>query len=271
MVRIAAATDPGARGGANQDSIGWDESRQFALVADGMGGVNGGEIASGLVKQTLLQLAGTQDLAATILQAHAEILRAAAEKPELAGMGSTVVAAQIGNRLCRVAWVGDSRAYLWRRGELRPLTRDHSVAELLRDADNLSETQLRELPQRHQIMQSLGRDQPVPSCKETPLRRADWLLLCSDGLSGELRDHEIAAVLSRHRILNEAPNALIAAALAKGGSDNVSVVLVEYAGPSSLQLLRPSDERLVVWLSVLGGIALAMAVGVIAWWLRDRR
>jgi PPM family protein phosphatase len=269
VATIVGRTNVGARDGQNQDAMGWDEPRQLALVADGMGGYVSGEIASGLVKQTILEAAEPVDLDAAILQAHARILAAVEENPEHARMGSTVVAMRIANRSCDIAWVGDSRGYLWRRGALSPLTRDHSVAEVLRDAENLSETQLRVHPLRNKVTQSLGIEQPVPSHGQTPLRRGDWVLLCSDGLTGELRDDEISTVLTTHRSLDGAADALINEALAKGGHDNVTVVLVEYTGLSKFDFSGWRNERTVIWLSVAGGVLLAMAVASIAWLIKS--
>jgi serine/threonine protein phosphatase PrpC len=271
MVRIVGRTHPGARGGQNQDSIGWDESRQLAFVADGMGGYASGEVASGLVKQTLLDTAGTQRLVDAVMSAHANIQAAAAARPEYAGMGSTIVALHIADRVGTVVWVGDSRAYLWRRGSLQPLTRDHSVIEILRDAENLSETAIRSHPLRHKIVQSLGNDAPEPAVADTPLRKGDWLLLCSDGLSGELRDDKIADELRAHPSLEGSADALINGALANGGRDNISVVLVEYTGRSKIMLGGRWSERTMLWLSILGGVLLALTVTGVGLWFRHRR
>ena len=270
MTKFVGRTHPGARAGQNEDAMGWDEARQFAFVADGMGGYAGGEIASGLVKDTLLASAGVVDLETALARAHARILAAIEERAELAGMGSTAVAIQIADRRCRVAWVGDSRGYLWRQSTLRPLTRDHSVLELLREAENLSETQLRAHPLRNRVIQSLGMDQPVPSIGDTPLRRGDWILLCSDGLSSELLDEEMGSVLQANATLDGAADALINAALAKGGHDNVTVVLAEYTGSSSIELFGLRNERAIIALSVIGGAALAIAVAIIALWIKSR-
>jgi PPM family protein phosphatase len=271
MVQIIGRSHPGTRTGPNQDAMGWQDSAQFALVADGMGGYASGEVASDLVKRTLLESAGARDLSGAVLNAHAKIITAAKEHQEYDGMGSTVVAVQIADRIGRVVWVGDSRAYLWRRGSLQPLTRDHSVSELLREAENLSETQLRSHPLRHKVIQSLGKDQPLPALSETPLRRGDWILLCSDGLSGELRDNEIAAVLATHASLEDAADGLIRGALEKGGNDNITVVLVEYTGPSSMDFGILRNRNVVLWLSILGGFVLAVTVAGIAWWLSPRK
>jgi serine/threonine protein phosphatase PrpC len=271
MVRIVGRTHPGARGGQNQDSIGWNESRQLAFVADGMGGYASGEVASGVVKQTLEDTAGTLKLVDAVMSAHAKIRAAAAERPEYAGMGSTIVALHIADRTGTVVWVGDSRAYLWRRGSLQPLTRDHSVIEILRDAENLSETAIRSHPLRHKIVQSLGNDTPEPAVVDTPLRTGDWLLLCSDGLSSELRDSQIADELRAHPSLEGSADALINGALAHGGRDNISVVLVEYTGRSQIMLGGRWSEKATLWLSIFGGILLAVMVAVVGLWFRHRR
>ncbi len=251
--------------------MGWEDSAQFALVADGMGGYASGEVASGLVKRTLLESAGAADLPGAVMRAHAEIVAAAELHAEYAGMGSTVVAVRIGRRAVTVVWVGDSRAYLWSRGTLKPLTRDHSVGELLRKAENLSETELRSHPLRHKVIQSLGKDDPVPSVGETPLRRGDWILLCSDGLSGELRDNEIAGVLGAHASLGSAADALVNGALAKGGNDNITVVLVEYVGPSAVDLGMLRSPRVLMSLSILAGMTLAVTVAALGWWISRRK
>jgi serine/threonine protein phosphatase PrpC len=271
VTSIVGRTNPGARGGQNQDSMGWDAERQVALVADGMGGYAGGEVASALVKETILEAIGSVDLETAIMRAHAKILTAAEQNSQYTGMGSTVVALQVNAGICHVAWVGDSRGYLWRRGALKPLTRDHSVAEVLRDAEHLSETQLRAHPLRHRVIQSLGLDQPVPSASQTPLRQGDWLMLCSDGLSGELRDEEIVDVLRANGTPDAAADALVNQALAKGGHDNVTVVLMQYTGRTRFDwggLLR--SERAVIWLAALGGILMAVAVGFVALWLKRK-
>jgi protein phosphatase len=265
MTTMVGRSNVGARGSQNQDAMGWDEARNLAFVADGMGGYASGEVASTLVRTAILGFPEPAKLEDAILQAHADILAAVAQHPEYAGMGSTVVAMQIADRRCHLAWVGDSRGYLWRQGSLRPLTRDHSVIEVLRDTENLSETQVRGHPLRNRVTQSLGLDHPVPSTMQTPLRRNDWVLLCSDGLTTELRDNEIRDVLAAHSTLEEAADALINEALAKGGRDNVTVVLAEYDGANRMDFARLRNERTVLWLSMIGGALLAIVVAVTVW------
>lgn len=267
---IAGLTDPGHRAGDNQDSIGWDEARALAFVADGLGGHTSGQIASGIVKQTLLDTVGKLDLGAAVLHAHAAILRAAALDEHLQGMASTVVASRIERRTAHIVWVGDSRAYLWRTGEISPLTRDHSVVEELREMGGLSESQIRTHPQRNEVTNVLGAGEPVPSTAQIPLKRGDWILLCSDGLSGELRDEEIAHTLVSSKTPVEAAERLIAAALANGGHDNVSAVLVKYDGPSKRNFTLHLTQGQISWLAVLAGTVLALLVGSAVLWFRHK-
>ena len=139
-MRYAGRTHPGRRGGQNEDSIGWDEVRQLWFVADGMGGHASGEVASSIVKQTLLE-PGAPSLLEAVHRAHEAIARAAALANS--NMGSTVVALRLQAREGEIVWVGDSRGYLWRDRVLQPVTRDHSFLELLREQENLSDEQLR--------------------------------------------------------------------------------------------------------------------------------
>jgi PPM family protein phosphatase len=268
MVSIAGLTHPGNRPGANQDSIGWDEARSVALVADGLGGHAAGQVASGIVKETLLNAVDMHDLSAAALRSHAAIIEAAARDEDLRGMASTIVAVQISGDTGTVVWVGDSRAYLWRDGQLSRLTRDHSVVEELRAAAGLSETQVRAHPKRNQITNVLGAGEPEVECHKVALLAADRILLCSDGLSGELQDGEIAALLAVTRPAGESASALLNAALAKGGRDNISAVIVEYTGGETGMRLSRLSERAVTFLAVLGGIILAVVIAAAVLWLR---
>jgi PPM family protein phosphatase len=268
MTSINGLTHPGNRPGANQDSIGWDETRALALVADGLGGHAAGQVASGIVKETVLSLVGALDLSTAALRSHAAIIEAAAQDEQLHGMASTIVAVQILRSTGTVVWVGDSRAYLWRDGQLSRLTRDHSVVEELRAAASLSETQVRAHPKRNEITNVLGAGEPEVASHQVALRAGDRILLCSDGLSGELRDAEIADLLAVPRPAGESASALVNAALEKGGRDNVSVVIVEYSAPGPGRLLSRLSERAVTSLAVLGGIILAVVIAAAVLWLR---
>jgi serine/threonine protein phosphatase PrpC len=270
MITVAGLTDPGRRPGENQDSVGWDEQRALALVADGLGGHAGGQAASAIVKRSLLEAVGSLDLPAAILRAHAAILEAAEKDAQLHGMASTVVAVRISRRMAHIAWVGDSRAYLWRDGAITRLTRDHSVVEELREVAGLSETQVLAHPLRNEVTNVLGAGEPVPSTADIALKKGDWILLCSDGLHGELRDLEIAQVLEATASVDEAPHRLIAAALENGGQDNVSAVVVRYDGPSKRKFSWHLSATGINWLAALAGVLLAAVMAIAVMWFRRK-
>ena len=269
MTMIAGLTHPGNRPGENQDSIGWDQKRCLALVADGLGGHAGGQVASRIVKETVLNFVGTLGLPAALLRAHSAIVEAAKHRDEVRGMASTIVAVQIKRSTATVVWVGDSRAYLWRGGALTRLTRDHSVVEELRASGGLTETQVRSHPLRNEVTNVLGAGEPEPDRKDIALKPGDWIMLCSDGLHGELRDEEMAELLAG-TAASGAPQVLIDAALEKGGRDNVSVVVVAFEGTGS-RWPRRLSEGAANWLAVLGGIILAALIAAAAVWIGRKR
>jgi protein phosphatase len=267
MTEFAALTHPGNRAGENQDSIGWDTARQLWFVADGMGGHASGEVASRLVKETLLAQAPLVGVPAAVLMAHQVVCRESQRVDPERGMGSTVVTAHIVGRAAQIVWVGDSRAYLWRADKLQRLTRDHSYLEMLREKENLSETALRAHEGSNVVTQALGMGTPDPSQVNVPLRRGDWLILCSDGVPVELRDSQIAQCLGAHSSPKEAADALLAATMAQGGRDNISIIVIPYDGASAMgtwSLLPAARERIFAWLAVLAGVVLAAAM-VLLW------
>ncbi len=253
-MKVTGQSRKGAGGGPNEDAIGWDEQRSLALLADGMGGYASGEVASRMVKDTLLEGDSGADPAALVLTAHARISQAAAENPAFAGMGSTVVAVSITDRIARIVWVGDSRAYLWRRGRLRRLTRDHSVAEHLRHTERLSEAEIASHPLRRTVLQALGKEVSAPSVEELAVHRGDWLILCSDGLTGVVDDEGVSRVLCKARSIADAAEALIATALRHGSEDDISVVIAEHTGGSKPGLDWHPSPRAAIWLSILAGL-----------------
>jgi protein phosphatase len=254
MTEFAALTHPGNRAGENQDTIGWDTARQLWFVADGMGGHASGEVASRLVKETLLAQVPLVGVPAAVLMAHQAVCRESKQVDPERGMGSTVVTAQIGRRAAQIVWVGDSRAYLWRQGELQRLTRDHSYLEMLREKENLSETALRAHDGSNVVTQALGMGTPDPSQISVPLRRGDWI------------------ILSARSSPKEAADALLAATMAHGGRDNISIIVIPYDGASAIgtwSLLPAARERIFAWLAVLAGVILAAAI-VLLWrhWIK---
>jgi serine/threonine protein phosphatase PrpC len=266
MIRFAGKTDPGHRAGANEDAIGWDTDRHLWFVADGMGGHAEGQMASGLVKETLLTSGASASVEKTVLLAHTTIGDRARLEPEYTGMASTVVCAEIHGRTCRIVWVGDSRAYLFREETLRQITRDHSLIERLREQQDLTPTQIRADPDRHRVTQALGLDSPKPSVATIRLQVGDRVLLCSDGLTEELDDAAILQILNANPSPETAVPALITGALEHGGHDNVSAIVVSYDGGGWLSLNGPSSHTVLIWL-LLGTVALG---GAAMWYFLGR-
>lgn len=249
-VRSAWLTDVGQARDHNEDAIlvcehGQDTvaGRVFSglyVVSDGMGGAEAGEVASALTVQTILQYlektfsegplfegrAREARLREAVEAANAAILAYAAQHPESAGLGATVVAALVYEQQVTLAWVGDSRVYVWERGQLQQLTRDHSLVARLVEIGQLSPAEARTHEHRNVLIRSLGsKEQVVVDVVSCPWRRGARLLLCSDGLTGHVDDPALSDILSRHRDPYEAALECVAAANADGGSDNISVVV----------------------------------------------
>ena len=232
MIRAAETiqmTDTGRQRRDNEDSM-FVRAPVF-VVADGMGGAQAGEVASRLAVETFEQ--GLPDsgspeerLADRVREANRRIHELSHADDERHGMGTTLTAAYVDDSHLAIAHVGDSRAYLFRDGELRRLTQDHSlVGELVRKG-KLTEEEAEEHPQRSIITRALG---PEPSVEvdtwSYPVRDGDIVLLCSDGLTSMITEEKIAEVLESSPSLKEAGSRLIREANAAGGRDNITVVL----------------------------------------------
>lgn len=236
ILRAAALSDVGRRRRANEDCYALAAELGLYLVADGMGGHQAGQVASELAAQaavgamrTLVDASAslTEKLRYSVAAANREILSAAHHKPELAGMGTTLVALLASSERIALAHVGDSRAYLIRGGRIRQLTDDHSlVAELVRRRE-ISEVAARGHPHRHVLMRALGvRPSVEPDLAELTSAPGDVFVLCSDGLTGHVQDDEIAVEVNRHADLDTACERLIQLANDRGGEDNITVLLV---------------------------------------------
>lgn len=228
MIKIAALSDVGNRHTKNEDAMGWDRNAGVFLVADGMGGHAAGEVASRIVRDTLLQSDPLGSLKRRVLRCHEAIGAAVAKDRQLAGMGSTVIAAQTRGNRCDLVWVGDSRAYHWRNETLMRLSADHSLVQEMLDRGEITASQARRHPQRNIITQTLGINRPQPDERIVKLQHKDCLLLCSDGLTDELSDERIASILSSHRNIDSARDALMKAALKTTGRDNITILILQY-------------------------------------------
>jgi PPM family protein phosphatase len=266
MIRLRAgtATDPGRIRSNNQDRVLVVDDVLFA-VADGMGGHRGGEVAAQIVTDGLAGAAtstiatdeGTapprdlttppRGLASTTILGHledlnAEILHRAAMSDDLLGMGTTLTMLARSDKpaadgsaipLLLVANIGDSRTYLLRNGELEQLTEDHSVVSDLIRAGEITRDQARTHRQRSVITRALGVDGAVePDFLEIIPAPGSRYLLCSDGLSTEVPDQVIGAILRRLSDPDEAARELVRVALERGGRDNISVIVVDVTDDS---------------------------------------
>jgi serine/threonine protein phosphatase PrpC len=238
------ALDPGRSRQNNEDAVLVDSKLGLYLLADGMGGYNAGEVASELAVQTLLsemqhwasgqfpspqakQLAAHQALVRAAQEANQVVYMASVSKPELNGMGTTLVLAMHNGPQVLIGHIGDSRAYRFRHDRLQQLSRDHSLLQEQLDAGLLSPEDARHAAHRNLVTRAVGVEPDVElEVHEHALMAGDLLLLCSDGLTDMVADSDIALLLRSNENLQIAAKALITAANLAGGRDNISVILV---------------------------------------------
>jgi len=231
MIEFGHLTHVGLRRELNEDTYYGDSELGLWLVADGMGGHEYGEVASALAREVIVrEIRHGKPLAMAIRIADEEIIGASRRRSDALPMGTTVVAARVANGRFEVAWVGDSRVYLWHGGKLAQLSQDHSYVQELISQGTISVDQARVHPQRNVVTQALGVTDPQSLNVETmsgEFTAGMQLLLCSDGLTEEVDDSGISRVLAHTECsAQECVDGLVAAALDHGGSDNVTVVLV---------------------------------------------
>ncbi len=216
------------------------------MVADGMGGAAAGELASALAAETIhahLAAHWTNDpdssrerfafrVREAVEEANAKIHAYAKEHPDVRGMGTTVTAAGVFGTDLYLAQIGDSRAYLVRRGVATQLTKDQSFAQRMVDAGEWTEEQAEKSERKNIILQALGPDPEVRvDLTFEQLRRGDVLILCSDGLSGQVKREEFAEYADKHPALEQLCTTLIDLANERGGPDNITVVAARFEGP----------------------------------------
>lgn len=226
----AGATHTGRVRDHNEDS--WLALPDLGLwiVADGIGGQAAGEVASVLAVEQIEACTRTgMSLEASIAAANEALLAAPQSGRGLPGMGTTVVALAIKDHRYRVAWLGDSRAYLWNSRGLTQLSHDHSYVQELVDRGEITAAEAEIHPYRNIIMRSIGARDSARIAVDTvdgELYTGDRLLLCSDGLTGELTDSAIKAVFDAGLDDRATADQLLQSALDRGGSDNITVVVV---------------------------------------------
>ena len=231
----AAASHVGKVRSNNQDS-GYAGTHLF-VVADGMGGHAGGDVASAIAIQSIAHVDRAFDsveeaenvLRAALLEANGELAESVFQHPELTGMGTTVSGVvRVGDRLA-LAHIGDSRIYRWRDGELAQITKDHTFVQRLVDSGRITADEAAVHPRRSVLMRVLGDVDlnPEIDTEIVETQPGDRWLLCSDGLSGFVSDERVAELLAEHSDASAAVEALIDESLDEGAPDNVTVVIVD--------------------------------------------
>jgi PPM family protein phosphatase len=233
-IRSGYATHVGNVRDHNEDNYRVKPELGLWIVADGMGGHESGEVASAMTVDIVGQsVEDGKSLKDSLVAAHEAVMRAAESDPTKLGMGSTVVVLKITGSRYEIAWVGDSRVYLFsQKGGFKLLTHDHSYVQLLIDNDLISPEDAKHHPMSHVVNQAIGSSPKGTVAVDTlngTVHAGDRFLLCTDGLTNEVPDEAIAAVLRREKDHQAAVEKLIEEALAAGGSDNVTTVIVEIA------------------------------------------
>jgi protein phosphatase len=254
MLRAVESTcrsDTGLQRKENEDSA--YALAPLFVVADGMGGAQAGEVASQIAVEAFqdgLSADGSPEerLAERVRTANQQIYERSRAETGREGMGTTLTAAYLDDAQLAIAHVGDSRAYLFRDGDLIRLTQDHSLVDELVRRGKLTEEQAAEHPQRSIITRALGPEPQVEVDTFTyPVRAGDVLLLCSDGLTSMLSEEQVAEVLASTPDLDEAAGLLISQANEAGGRDNITVVLFRLEDVSARPgAVAPAEEQTMV-------------------------
>ncbi len=256
-VTLSARTDTGRVRGHNEDAyialdlarddvqVGNGELVQLEVgppgvlvgVSDGMGGAQAGEIASAMVVQSLDQSlradtdSSPDDILKTAVERANREVHEAAREPGKTGMGATLTAVLLRGVSAHIASVGDSRAYLLREGRLRQMTRDQSYVQVLLDAGLIQEKDAAQSAFSSIILQSMGQKDDVQvALGRLELRRGDRLLICSDGVTGHLEDEDLAEILKSRATLDVITQKLVDLANERGGTDNITAVVVDISG-----------------------------------------
>src|ERR1700761_8363496 len=220
----------------NEDYFITDAESGIFILADGMGGANAGEFASRLSAESLHEYLlqapvhdGGDMLQEAFHEANRAVRQAASGKPELDGMGTTLLAARaIGDSQLEIGSVGDSRAYVCSRGELSRVTEDQTWVAEVGSRIGLTEEALRKHPMRHVLTMAVGTAEDLRVHSSTvDLDSGDQVLLCSDGLHGVLSEKILQSTLDSEKSLPDKCHSLVEAAKSEGGPDNVTVVLIQ--------------------------------------------
>jgi len=271
-------SDKGLSRDNNEDCFLSEPSSGLWAVADGMGGHEAGEVASAIVRDTLAQSASLhKKLEDAIGDAHSAVLKAAESGVGAAGMGSTVVALSCQGFDYQVSWVGDSRAYLWsidgHGGRLEQLSTDHSYVQMLLNSGAIGADEVDHHPDKNIITQCIG-SQDISEVRVDSVhgewQKQQWIVLCSDGLTDEVENPQIAQLLCDSNTPKEAAQNLMTAALNNGGRDNITIQVI--ASPLNS---RSALSHLKHWLPEISGrpwldtclyIAALSSLALIVYW-----
>lgn len=244
QVTITGCTDTGIRRKHNQDHIGYKQNPGIAVLADGMGGHQAGEVAAHMAVElivdklhNLIELKSSAPItdsrllelvSDSITQSNKEIYEASHADENHKGMGTTVVAAIVEGAYIYAAHVGDSRLYLYREQELRRITKDHSLVQSLIDKGFYTEREARNASIGNVVTRSLGNKPEVEvDTRRIEMEVGDVFLLCSDGLTDMVADWQIAEVINENSMdLDKTVKELVDLANKSGGKDNISVILI---------------------------------------------
>ena len=272
-INFGARTDVGYVREHNEDSI--LIRPPLYAVCDGMGGHEAGEVASEIavaeLKRHAPQTIDADALGRAVDEANLSIIRAVSEGIGREGMRTTCTAAMLEGDHLAIAQCGDSRAYLLHAGQLQQLTRDHSLVADLVEQGEIGPDEARTHPWRSYITRALGLDPRIhPDLYELAVQDGDRIMLCSDGLYSMVEDDQLAAILSRASSAQAAADQLTEAALAAGGTDNVSVIVVDAQG-SAKHRRRVRRKAKLAAASVIAGLVLVLAAAGFGfnWWMTN--
>jgi PPM family protein phosphatase len=252
-IRVGATTDIGQVREGNEDS--YLVSDPLYAVADGMGGHRGGEVASNLALQTVQKLFTERQgtLTEQVERANTAVFERSKTDRAVAGMGTTLTAALVEDENVRLAHVGDSRAYLFRDGELHLLTEDHTLVHRMVVEGEISETEAESHPHRSILTRALGVDGSIQVDEDVVhMRDGDRLLLCTDGLTGMVSDDQIVSILQEAQDPQEAVDRLVRAANRAGGVDNITAVVIDFtndgtrAGMGTKEAAKPRNDATTI-------------------------
>ncbi len=249
IYQFCTQTDPGLARDNNEDSVTYDAPTQLAVLADGMGGYNAGEVASGMatafirseLSRWLSQVGKSANarevrraLEICVDNANRSIFNAANSNPQYAGMGTTLVVGVCHDARLMLGHIGDSRCYRLRGEEFLQITKDHSLLQEQLDAGLITPEQAAVSLNKNLVTRALGvEDSVLLEVNEHRVEAGDLYLMCSDGLSDMVDDEAIGQILRSEDTLEHKSNSLVAAANAAGGRDNITVLLMQAKEGSS--------------------------------------